>query len=65
MMTAAKPNVATKVTASRTPTDRTSLRFRLRYSDLIADRLAGLAAVKGWDPDAVTFGAIGHKPWFL
>jgi len=37
----------------------------IRYSDLIADRLAGLASVKGWDPDAVTFGAIGHKPWFL
>ncbi len=37
----------------------------IRYSDLIAERLAGLASVKGWDPDAVTFGAIGHKPWFL
>ncbi|MGO7446469.1 hypothetical protein ACC668_17455 [Rhizobium ruizarguesonis] len=37
----------------------------IRYSDLIAQRLAGLASVKDWDPDAVTFGAIGHKPWFL
>ncbi|NSZ05837.1 hypothetical protein G6M14_05595 [Agrobacterium tumefaciens] len=37
----------------------------IRYSDLIAQRLAGLASVKDWDPDAITFGAIGHKPWFL
>lgn len=37
----------------------------IRYSDLIAERLAGLAAVPGWDAEAVTFGQIGRTLWFL
>jgi hypothetical protein len=37
----------------------------IRYSDLIAERLAGLSAVDGWDPDAVHFGQIGSTLWFL
>ncbi len=37
----------------------------IRYSDLIAERLAGLAAVPGWDAEAVKFGQIGRTLWFL
>lgn len=37
----------------------------IRYSDLIAERLAGLSEVSGWDPEAVRFGQIGHTLWFL
>lgn len=37
----------------------------IRYSDLIAERLAGLDAVPGWDPEAVRFGQIGRTLWFL
>jgi hypothetical protein len=37
----------------------------IRYSDLIAQRLAGLSAVPGWDADAVRFGHIGASLWFL
>lgn len=37
----------------------------IRYSDLIAQRLAGLNAVPGWDPEAVKFGQIGRTLWFL
>lgn len=37
----------------------------IRYSDLIAERLAGLSAVSGWDADAVQLGAIGRTLWFL
>lgn len=37
----------------------------IRYSDLIAERLAGLSAVSGWDPDAIRFGPIGKTLWFL
>lgn len=37
----------------------------IRYSDLIAERLAGLSAVSGWDPDAVQLGPIGKTLWFL
>ncbi|WP_439602426.1 argonaute/piwi family protein [Devosia sp.] len=37
----------------------------IRYSDLIAERLAGLGAVSGWDPDAIQFGQIGKTLWFL
>jgi len=37
----------------------------IRYSDLIAERLAGLSAVSGWDPDAIQFGQIGRTLWFL
>lgn len=37
----------------------------IRYSDLIAERLAGLSAVSGWDPDAIHFGPIGKTLWFL
>ena len=37
----------------------------IRYSDLIAERLAGLAAVPGWDAEAVKFGQIGRTFWFL
>jgi hypothetical protein len=37
----------------------------IRYSDLIAERLAGLAAVPGWDAEAVQFGQIGRTLWFL
>jgi hypothetical protein len=37
----------------------------IRYSDLIAQRLAGLNAVEGWDSDAVHFGQIGSTLWFL
>jgi hypothetical protein len=37
----------------------------IRYSDLIAEQLAGLSAVSGWDSDAVRFGQIGRTLWFL
>ena len=37
----------------------------VRYSDLIAERLAGLEAVSDWDADAVQFGQIGRTLWFL
>lgn len=37
----------------------------IRYSDLIAERLAGLSAVSGWDPDTIQFGQIGRTLWFL
>lgn len=37
----------------------------IRYSDLIAERLAGLNQVTGWDPEAVRFGQIGRTLWFL
>lgn len=37
----------------------------IRYSDLIAERLAGLNAVVGWDAEAVRFGKIGRTLWFL
>ncbi|MEB2848083.1 argonaute/piwi family protein [Endobacterium cereale] len=37
----------------------------IRYSDLISERLTGLAAVPGWDPQAVKFGQIGRTLWFL
>jgi len=37
----------------------------IRYSDFIAQRLAGLSAVPGWDADAVRFGQIGGTLWFL
>lgn len=37
----------------------------IRYSDLIAERLAGLAGVPGWDAEAVKFGQIGRTLWFL
>ncbi|WP_421521875.1 argonaute/piwi family protein [Ochrobactrum quorumnocens] len=37
----------------------------IRYSDLIAERLAGLNAVPGWDAEAVRFGQIGRTLWFL
>ncbi|WP_088347300.1 MULTISPECIES: hypothetical protein [Rhodomicrobium] len=37
----------------------------IRYSDLIAQRLAGLSAIEGWDSDAVHFGQIGSTLWFL
>jgi hypothetical protein len=37
----------------------------IRYSDLIADRLAGLANVPNWDTEAVQFGQIGRTLWFL
>ncbi|MBD8554581.1 hypothetical protein IFT84_08560 [Rhizobium sp. CFBP 8762] len=37
----------------------------IRYSDLISERLTGLAAVPGWDAEAVKFGQIGRTLWFL
>jgi hypothetical protein len=37
----------------------------IRYSDLIADRLAGLNTVEGWDSEAIRFGQIGRTLWFL
>ncbi|WOH61793.1 hypothetical protein [Bradyrhizobium sp. BWC-3-1] len=37
----------------------------IRYSDLIAERLAGLADVPNWDAEAVQFGQIGRTLWFL
>jgi hypothetical protein len=37
----------------------------IRYSDLISERLAGLAAVPGWDAEAIKFGQIGRTLWFL
>jgi hypothetical protein len=37
----------------------------IRYSDLIAERLAGLADVANWDAEAVRFGQIGRTLWFL
>ena len=37
----------------------------IRYSDLIAERLAGLANVPNWDAEAVRFGQIGRTLWFL
>jgi len=37
----------------------------IRYSDLIAQRLAGLANVVGWDDDAIRFGNVGRRLWFL
>lgn len=37
----------------------------IRYSDLIAERLTGLANVPNWDAEAVQFGQIGRTLWFL
>lgn len=37
----------------------------IRYSDLIAERLTGLANVLNWDVEAVQFGQIGRTLWFL
>ncbi|NKM99771.1 argonaute/piwi family protein [Rhizobium leguminosarum] len=37
----------------------------IRYSDLIAERLAGLSSVPGWDDEAIKFGNIGRRLWFL
>lgn len=37
----------------------------IKYSDLIAERLAGLKQIDGWDDDAVRFRDIGRAPWFL
>jgi hypothetical protein len=37
----------------------------VRYSDLIAERLAGLEEVPDWDSDAIQFGQIGRTLWFL
>ena len=37
----------------------------VRYSDVIAERLAGLSDVPGWDADAVRLGQIGRTLWFL
>jgi hypothetical protein len=37
----------------------------IRYSDLIAARLTGLADVPNWDAEAVQFGQIGRTLWFL
>lgn len=37
----------------------------IRYSDIIAERLSGLANVPGWDDDAIRFGATGRRLWFL
>jgi hypothetical protein len=37
----------------------------IKYSDMIAERLAGLSAVPGWDADPVQFGSIGRTLWFL
>lgn len=37
----------------------------IRYSDLIAQRLTGLANVPYWDAEAVQFGQIGRTLWFL
>jgi hypothetical protein len=37
----------------------------IRYSDLIAERLSGLADVPNWDAEAVQFGQIGRTLWFL
>jgi len=37
----------------------------IRYSGLIAERLAGLDEVPGWDAEAVRFGQIGRTLWFL
>lgn len=37
----------------------------IRYSDLISERLTGLAGVPGWDAEAVKFGQIGRTLWFL
>lgn len=37
----------------------------VRYSDLIAQRLAALGDVPGWDDDAVHLGQIGRTLWFL
>ena len=42
-----------------------SFPITIRYSDLIAERLAGLAGVPGWDAEAVKFGQIGKTLWFL
>lgn len=41
------------------------LPITIRYSDLITERLTGLAAVPEWDADAVKFGQIGRTLWFL
>ncbi|TBE31668.1 argonaute/piwi family protein [Rhizobium ruizarguesonis] len=37
----------------------------IRYSDLIAERLTGLANVAGWDDEAIKFGNVGRRLWFL
>lgn len=37
----------------------------IKYSDLIAERLAGLKHIEGWDDGAVKFRGIGRTPWFL
>ncbi|WP_034826052.1 argonaute/piwi family protein [Hyphomonas pacifica] len=37
----------------------------IKYSDLIAERLAGLKQIETWDDDAVRFRNIGKAPWFL
>lgn len=37
----------------------------VRYSDLIAERLAGLSTVSDWDTDAIRFGQISRTLWFL
>jgi len=37
----------------------------IKYSDLIAERLAGLKEIESWDDDAVRFRNIGRAPWFL
>jgi hypothetical protein len=37
----------------------------IKYSALIAERLAGLKQIDYWDNDAVKFREIGRTPWFL
>jgi hypothetical protein len=37
----------------------------IRYSDLIAERLAGLSNLPSWDDDAIKLGAVGRRLWFL
>lgn len=37
----------------------------IKYSDLIAERLAGLNQIEMWDNDAVRFRDIGRTLWFL
>lgn len=42
-----------------------SFPITIKYSDLIAERLAGLKQIDSWDDDAVRFRDIGRAPWFL
>lgn len=42
-----------------------SFPITIKYSDLIAERLAGLSEIPIWDSDAVRFREIGRTPWFL